>query len=184
MIDGIPVTGMVLTIIHLASFLRADALATALDSALVQGLTRADRVLDGVDALGRQGRRGTALLVELLGERMDGRRPPANRFERRLGALLVRSGLAKPVHQFEIELDGRSDARPDLAYPDLRIAIEADSHRGHAGRTSWEHDLERRTALAAAGWLVLHFSWRDLVGRPQFVVGSVARTVEFRKSAP
>ncbi len=184
MIDGIPVTGIVLTIIHLASFLRADALATALDSALVQGLTRADRVLDGVDALGRQGRRGTALLVELLGERMDGQRLPANRFERRLGALLVRSGLAKPVHQFEIELAGLSDARPDLAYPDLRIAIEADSHRWHAGRTSWEHDLERRTALAAAGWLVLHFSWRDLVGRPQFVVGSVARTVEFRKSAP
>ncbi len=183
-IDGIVSTGIALTIIHLASFLRAGQLATALDSALVQGLTRPERVLDRVDLLGRAGRRGVRTLVALLGARMDGQRPPANRFERRLAALLVRGGLEAPVRQFEIELEGRPDARPDLAYPDLRIAIEADSYRWHGSRSSWEHDLERRTALAAAGWLVLHFSWRDLVGRPQFVVGAVGRTVESCRSAP
>jgi very-short-patch-repair endonuclease len=124
------------------------------------------------------------VLVELLGRRMDGRPPPTNRFERRLEAMLMRRGLAAPVRQVEIELDGRVMARPDLAYPELQIAIEADSYRWHGGRSAWEHDLARRTELAAAGWLVLHFSWRDLIERPKYVVAQVARTVDLRRSAP
>jgi hypothetical protein len=172
-IDGIPVAGICLTLVQLASVLRPDALATVLDSALVQGLTRADRVLDCVDLLGRRGRRGIGTLVELLGERMDGQRPHATRFERRLSALLERAGLVRPVRQFEIRIDEVVVARPDLAYPELMIAIEADSYRWHGGRSFWERDLDRRTKLAADGWLVLHFSWRKLVAEPEYVVKQV-----------
>ena len=182
-IDGIPVTDVARTIIHLASFLRPAALASGLDSALVQGLTRADLVLDRLDALGRRGRRGAPLLVALLAARMDGQRAPTNRFEARLESLLVRAGLPTLERQCEIALDHRV-VRPDLAYPELQIAIEADSYRWHGGRSAWEHDLARRTELAAAGWLVLHFSWRDLVERPQHVIEHVARTVELRTFAP
>ncbi len=183
-IDGIPVTGIVLTLVQLASSLQPDLLAATLDSALVQGLTRADRVLDGLDLLGRRGRRGAPVLVALLGERIDGQRPPTNRFERRLESQLLRAGLPVPARQFEIVIDGHFVARPDLAYPDLLVAIEADSYRWHSGRSAWEHDLDRRTELAAAGWLVLHFSWRDLVERPQFVVTQVERTIQIRNCAP
>ena len=87
-VDGIPVADIALTIIHLASFLRPAALASGLDSALVQGLTRADLVLDRLDTLGRKGRRGAPLLVALLALRMDGQRAPTNRFEARLETLL------------------------------------------------------------------------------------------------
>lgn len=172
-IDGIPVASVNLTLVQLASVLRQAALATALDSALVQGLTRSDRALDCIDRLGRRGRRGIGVLVELLGERMDSQRPHATRFERRLSALLERGGLPRPVRQFEVGVGGTVIGRPDLAYPELMIAIEADSYRWHAGRSFWEHDLERRSELAAMGWLVLHFSWRKLVAEPQHVVNQV-----------
>ncbi len=181
-VDGIPVAAVNLTLVQLASILRPDVLATALDSALVQGLTRADRVLDCVDGLGRRGRRGVGTLVELLGERMDGQRPHASRFERRLAAMLERVGLPRATRQYEIRLDGRV-ARPDLAYPDLMIAIEADSYRWHAGRSSWESDLARRTELGTAGWLVLHFSWRKLVAEPEYVVKQVVAARQLRTLA-
>ena len=181
-IDGIPAASISLCLVQLASVLRPDALATALDSALVQGLTRADRVLDCVDLLGRRGRRGVGGLVDLLGVRMDGQRPHATRFERRLSALLERSGLPRPVRQLEIRPDGIV-VRPDLAYPELMIAVEADSYRWHGGRSFWEQDLERRSKLAAAGWLVLHFSWRKLVAEPEYVVRQVAAARDIRTLA-
>ena len=103
---------------------------------------------------------------QVLEHRCGRGRTHETRFERRLHSLLLRSGLAAPVVQFEVRIAGRVIARPDLAYPDLRIAIEADSYRWHGGRSAWERDLARRTKLAAGGWLVLHFSWRDLTERP------------------
>jgi very-short-patch-repair endonuclease len=183
-IDGVPVTGIELTLVHLAGVVGFEALAGALDSALVQGLTRADRVLVQVDRMGRRGRRGIGRLVGLLEHRIDGHRPNESRFERRLARLVASAGLGEPTAQHEVRVDGRLVARVDLAYPDLRVAIEADSHRWHAGRSSWERDLARRTALAADGWLVLHFSWRDLVTRPEYVVRRVAATVASRTFAP
>jgi very-short-patch-repair endonuclease len=180
-IDSIPATRIEATLIALASVLRGGSIEDVVDSALVQGLTLAERVLATLDRLGRRGRRNAGFLAAVLERRVTGVRPRESRFERRLHALLVRAGLAEPVTQFEVRMDGRVVARPDLAYPDLRVAIEADSYRWHGSRSSWERDLSRRTELAAAGWLVLHFSWRDLVERPGGVVASVAAALDTRR---
>ena len=69
--------------------------------------------------------------------------------------------------QFDIEDQvGNFVARVDFAYPDLKIAIECDSKKHHFGRGDWERDVERRSRLAALGWLVIHVSWDMLVHRP------------------
>jgi very-short-patch-repair endonuclease len=53
-------------------------------------------------------------------------------------------------------------ARVDLAYPDLRIAVEYDSGRWHSGRRRRESDLERRNRLTAVGWRVVHVTASQL----------------------
>jgi very-short-patch-repair endonuclease len=179
-IDGIPVTRIDATLIATAAVVRADRLSDIVDSALVQGLTRADRVLARLDRLGRRGRRNAGRLALLLEQRIGGARPHESRFERRLCSLLERRGLPRPEVQFEVRVGGRLVGRADLAYPELRVAIEADGYRWHGGRGAWERDLARRTALAAAGWLVLHFSWRDLAQRPGSVIATVRAALDSR----
>ena len=180
-IDAIPVTRIDATLVALAGALTRSRIEGVVDSALVQGLTRADRALATLHRLGPRGRRNARTLAEVLERRLEGARPRESRFERRLDALLRRAGLPEPVTQFDVRVHGRTVARPDLAYPDRRIAIEADSYRWHGGRSAWERDLARRTKLAAEGWLVLHFSWRDVVERPSDVVQMVRATLETRR---
>lgn len=54
----------------------------------------------------------------------------------------------------------------DLAWPDLRIAIECDSlaHHFAAHRLRW--DDRRQNALVMLGWLVLRVTWQDVTARP------------------
>ena len=46
--------------------------------------------------------------------------------------------------------------RIDLAYPDLKIAIECDGKLGHLNDAAFESDPKKRNALELDGWLVLH----------------------------
>jgi very-short-patch-repair endonuclease len=82
--------------------------------------------------------------------------------ETRLRIGLVESGLPRPEAQWEVfDRAGDFVARLDLAYPDLKIAIEYDGawhwHRRRA-------DDRRRAAVRALGWIVLVFSSEDVFG--------------------
>jgi very-short-patch-repair endonuclease len=52
-------------------------------------------------------------------------------------------------------------ARVDLAYPELRLAIEYDG-AWHDERGQFTKDRRRLNRLAAAGWTVLHVTAADL----------------------
>jgi len=175
-IDSIPVTSIERTIIDLAAVLPLGGLAHALDSALVEGLTTVERVRRRQHRLGRRGRKGAGRLAMLLMER-DGRdQARTNGFERRLVRALVRAGLPDPIPQFEVrDRRGVLVARPDFAYPDARLAIEADSYRWHGGRLAFDRDLRRRNRLTALGWRIVHVSWTQLVRNPASVVTEVSR---------
>ena len=60
--------------------------------------------------------------------------------------------------------------RVDMAYPDLKIAIELDG-RGH--ETQFDEDPIRANRLETAGWLVLRFTWRRLIEDPSGMVADV-----------
>ncbi len=66
--------------------------------------------------------------------------------------------------------------RIDLAYPDLRIAIELDGWAVHGTRGAFDHDRARGNELALAGWTLLRFTssstWIEVV-----------RTVEAARTA-
>jgi very-short-patch-repair endonuclease len=68
---------------------------------------------------------------------------------------------------------------PDLVDEQHRIVIEADSHEFHTGREAHGRDCVRYTALTVAGWLVLRFTWDQVMHSPAcvraFLVDVVAR---------
>lgn len=75
--------------------------------------------------------------------------------------------------------------RPDLVDSDLGVALEADSFEWHGDRRALARDARRYNLLVAQGWIVLRFSWEDVMLDPDYVhrvlvevVALVARRAE------
>ncbi|WP_261558740.1 endonuclease domain-containing protein [Frankia tisae] len=70
---------------------------------------------------------------------------------------------------------GRLLARVDLAWPEARVAVEADGAAVHSQPDALFRDRIRQNALLARGWRVLRFTWEDVVMRSAYVVATVSR---------
>lgn len=146
----------------------------ALDVLFRRGIAVPEEVRAAVAALptGRGSRLARAALALA-----DGRAESPQ--ESRLRMLLVHAGLP-PVPQHVVRTDdGAFVARVDLAYPELRIAIEYDG-LWHADSDQFRKDRRRLNALVAAGWVVLHVTAGDL-RRPEELVDRVRRLVARRE---
>ena len=173
--EGIRRTRPPATLLGLAAVLPSPLLERALDDALVRGLVSCDQLQRRLDGAGRQGRRGVAALAELLAVRTGSSRWTQSEFERRLLVLLVGEGIAAPVPQFEIVLPDGRRVYLDFAWADIRLALEAQSYRYHAGRLAWSRDQRRTAILTAMGWRVLPVTWADLVDTPNELIATVRR---------
>jgi very-short-patch-repair endonuclease len=68
---------------------------------------------------------------------------------------IIDDGLAPPRAQVEVRVPGYGWVRLDLAYEHLRIAIEYDGEEFHSSEEDRAADERRRSALRAAGWIVI-----------------------------
>jgi len=175
-VDGIPVTTVARTLVDLAAVLRPEALEEALDSALSAGRVPRPRLAWRLGELAAKGRPGAEVLRSLLDAREPAAPVPASVLETRLGRVLAGPGLAAPVWGHEVRAGGRL-AVLDCAYPQVRLAVEADGWQTHSGRARWEDDLARQNALVAAGWTVLRFPWSVIDQDPGQVRREVAATL-------
>lgn len=138
-----------------------EALALA-DSALrTHVCTRAELHLE----LSRSARRGDVRARRVI-DSADPR--PANVFESALRAILLEAGLTCFVPQLPVETPfGRY--RVDLGDPVARIVVEAESFEFHGRRLQLTRDCARTNGLVVAGWLVLRFSWEQVLFEPGYV---------------
>ena len=165
-VDGLPVTSPSRTIADLA---RTDDLVTAVvacDSFL-------NRRLMTVKELAKaQARASTGPGSARLRRVVDLAEPKAQSpGETHLRLIIVLAGLPRPIAQFEIrDFWHRFLARPDLAYPGARLALEYD---GGIHSQQLQDDLRRQDRILNAGWRVLRFTKADVFGDPEGVVASV-----------
>ncbi len=59
--------------------------------------------------------------------------------------------------------------RVDLADERLRVVCEADSFEWHGSRSALTSDARRYNRMVVAGWIVLRFSWEDVMHHPESV---------------
>jgi very-short-patch-repair endonuclease len=91
--------------------------------------------------------------------------------ETRLRMLLVLARLPRPRAQVPIhDRSGRFLGRPDLYYPDVRLAIEYD---GGTHRSTLVEDDRRQNRLVDAGIRLLRFTAGDIYTSPDSVVALV-----------
>lgn len=148
-----------------------DALAVA-DSALRSGMTRSHLIAVARNARGPGARRAREIAALA-----DGR--AANAFESALRAVCVGVEGLEVVPQVAIH-DPHFLGRPDLVDVRLRIVLEADSFEWHGTRDALVRDARRYNALVAAGWLVLRFTWEDVMFRPDEVAATLRDVVKRR----
>jgi predicted transcriptional regulator of viral defense system len=161
--QGIPVTTIERTIFDLAAVAGFTTVDLAIDNALRRQLTDLQRLGETLRRLARRGRAGTQRFRQALAERSPETALSESERERLLFRMLARHGFPAPVPQYEIRDEtGNVIARPDFAYPDLRIAIEYDSFQEHTGTVALVHDSARRNAMVALGWAPIAATVVDL----------------------
>jgi hypothetical protein len=80
--------------------------------------------------------------------------------------------LPTSVGQHPVDLPtGR--VRLDRAYPEVRLAVELDGAAFHTSPEDRARDLARDRALAALGWVVLRFTYADVLRDPHAVRAKV-----------
>ena len=184
---GLPVTAPALTWMQLAATLGPDDL-TAVGDFLVTGALHG-RVSEGPLAtieelaealeqrIGCRGARGARWALERV------RVGPASRTETLLRLVIVAAGLPEPVIGPPVVVaDGTLTLHPDLAYPELKIAIEYEG-AGHRDAGRWERDIERRELFEDAGWRVIRVTRQALFDEPEQLIARIRRVRTARSRA-
>jgi len=94
---------------------------------------------------------GLAGIAALRAAALDARVGVDSRFETITRLLIVEAGLPEPIVHPLVVIDG-IDWHPDLAYPELKIAIEYEGD-GHRDERQWHIDIDRYARFEAAGWI-------------------------------
>jgi uncharacterized protein DUF559 len=113
----------------------------------------------------RRGTRRGGMLLDLATGKADS--PP----ESWLRLLVVDARFPVPEAQFEVRgLDGELIYLLDMAWPELRIALEYDGYEAHEGRAEADELRDRR--LAGRGWIVIRARAQDL-RQPKRLIGEL-----------
>ena len=171
-IEGIATTNATRTLIDLGAVVPSATLETALERALNERLTTFDRLVKRFFQIARSGRPGVGPMRPLLVDRDPTLAPAESDLETLLLRILLDHGLPTPVRQFEV-IVGERRFLLDVAYPDLKIAVEGDGFGVHGTRNAFETDRDRQNLLVIEGWLVLRFTWRQLCRTPDRVAALV-----------
>ncbi|MBV9412307.1 MAG: DUF559 domain-containing protein [Acidimicrobiia bacterium] len=171
-ISGIRTTCLARALFDVAGVLRSpEQVERALDNCIAERKVTTRQVGDIVGELGKRGRKGTRLMRELLLARGEGYVATASELEAQFAKLCKQYGLPDPVRQQNTGDSEQWIARVDFAYPPpLRIIIELDGRRHWLAMLDHEADLLRDAKLTAAGWRVIHFTWKQITQEPEFVV--------------
>lgn len=101
--------------------------------------------------------------------------PTRSELERRFLRIVRRAGLPRPrvnetIGPYEI----------DFAWPRQRVLVEVDGFRAHGHRFAFERDRARDAELVALGYVVLRFTWRQVVHEPLTVAARIAQALALR----
>jgi predicted transcriptional regulator of viral defense system len=176
-VRGIPVTTAPRTLFDLAAVVGRRQLERAVHEAEV---LRLHDPLSLHDLLSRHPRsRGAAALRAILADAARGSTVSREELVDLFLSLLDRAGLPPPERGQLIEARGRS-FEVDCVWREQALIVELDGHQVHSTRRGYEGDRARDRALAAAEWLVVRITWRQLQDEPDAVARDLRSTLARR----
>lgn len=88
--------------------------------------------------------------------------------------------LPPSVGQHPVQLPTRR-IKLDRAWPEVKLAVELDGARHHTSPEDRQRDLARDRELAALGWIVLRFTYADVLRDPEGVRAKVLAVYRARQ---
>lgn len=164
---GLQVTTLPLTVVEAAA--RRGGGMRILDAALQRQLVNL-RELWGAH-LRHKGRHGSPAARILLQAADGGARSAA---ERLFQKLLEDAGITGWQTNYRI-----GKFRADFAFPDEGVAIEIDGLAVHSTAEVFQKDRGRQNGIVLMNWVVLRFTWLDLVEYPDRVLATLRRALRF-----
>lgn len=165
-VERIPVVSPALALLGLAADTNPVTTQRALNEA------RAKRRISDRDLEELRGRTPRMAGWATLGELIRSEQGPdfsRREAELRLWQLIAAAGLPRPrrnAHAGGYEVD--------LYWPEHGLVVEVDGYAFHSSRAAFERDREKWANLQARRLAVLVFTWRQIVGRRQWVVARIA----------
>ena len=160
-VDGM--TGVRRTLVDCMRMLPLDESLPIVDSALRAG----DVTLPGLQAIARsmrgRGRARAMAVAAMATARAE------NPFESTLRAIASTVPGLHVQAQAPIRVSPTLVLHPDLADPALGIVVEAESFEWHGKRAALTRDCFRYNAFTVQGWVVVRFSWEQVMFEPAYV---------------
>lgn len=175
MVNGFRCTSGVRTVFELAATATREELSKAIDSALRDGLASEAFLRRQLASLRGPGRRGVALLDDLLRDTGG-----HNWLERRFLTLVREARLPKPRCQVTHRRGRRVVARADFTWDAEQVVVEVAGQGRHASPQERQRDAQRQTELQLDGFIVVTFTYEDVTERPAWVMSRVREVLALR----
>jgi very-short-patch-repair endonuclease len=159
-VDGIPVTSVLRTLLDLAS--TGDRLAVERGAHAAEARRLGDRLAPLAFLERHRGEPGVAILREVLGDERLGRDVTESPLEEAFLGFLAAHGIRRPEVNAQI-----GDKRCDAVWRDRRLIVELDSRTWHHTLESFYADRTRDRRLEVAGWHTVRVTARDLREDPE-----------------
>ena len=104
-----------------------------------------------------RGKDGVAAMERWLDKALQHERPAQSHLERRLLQALELTGLPSPQRQYPLVLADGSTIHLDIAWPDIRLAVEPGASWWHGGDAGQARDQARDRACGEQGWQIVRF---------------------------
>lgn len=174
-VDGLRVTKRAPTLLEACGDSDPNAGAKLLDHALLSGRVGLDELRD-VHARTTP-RRGSSRVRALLVLAAGGARSQAERVAIRA---IRAEKITGWVANLEVQLPLYGSAVLDLAFPELRIAVEIDGWAYHRDLRAFLRDARRQNGLASKGWLVIRTNWYELHQDPAAFIRALCAAIAQR----
>jgi len=181
-LDSLCVASPLRMLFELASRLSERRFRHAAEDAWHLGLVNPVEMGEYLAEIRRRGRGGVRVFEEWLTAAAQYRSPAQSGLEQFVAEVAVEAGLDEPQRQFPLQLRSGVTIHLDLAWPDLRLAIEPGHTWWHGGNEQMAADQARDRQCAELGWMIVRFdesvrNRREEAGRQLRTIASERRTL-------
>lgn len=178
-VDGIPCTGPLRTLVDYGVSEHWVEVWDAIERAIQEGLVTHRGCEWMLARVSVQGRHGCGPFRRALDERaLKMAAPHKGLLEPRFAGLARRYKL--PTYSYQHDAFGDGSTFIDFAFVPQKVAVEVKGLKDRLNPKKLTDDFEREHRLSAAGWIVLSFTWNQIVKRPKYVADTILQVLGAR----
>lgn len=155
--DGTRLATPLRTLFGLARLFGQHRFERAAEDVWHRGLVTPDDAADYLAVVRRSGKEGVIRMEHWLEKATFRARPSQSRLESRFVQLIEQVGLPTPIRQLPLTLPSGETIHLDIAWQDVRLAVEPGHSWWHGGDLRQRADQARDRACALVGWLVVRY---------------------------